>query len=250
MSKLNAFSSLSLFLPLVSSLSTTALASIFAPLERCFKRPPPDKLFANPNSTLPAPFHAPCPSCPLVLVVRLRLRASVLSALRPGRDAHTPTARRARRRRLPRHALVRCRGVRPPARPASPPRAAAGPPPRARALLSLHAPCTLLAPPSAPVLRGTLSSACTLPPPGACQCRSAAAPFAYQSSAAGLQLARPPSSAPLPGACAPAAARRSCNTLAWAPAARSAPAAALVGASANLTRAPSLFLPSGASTTA
>jgi hypothetical protein len=96
-SKLNAFASFSLFLPLLSSLSTTASAFfIFAPPQRCFKRSPPE------NSSLTRTRRcqrcstrlAPLPL--LLLVVRLRLRASVFSALRPARDRHTPTARRVR----------------------------------------------------------------------------------------------------------------------------------------------------------
>ena len=94
----------------------------------------------------------------LLLVVRLRLRASVFSALRPARDRHTPTARpcaacaaRSPRARPPPRGPARlsagqARRVRSPARRVPP----VLQPPCARALLSLNARCTLLAPPSAP----------------------------------------------------------------------------------------------------
>jgi hypothetical protein len=61
-SKLNAFASLSLFLPLLSSLSTTLLASIFTPPLRLLQTSASWQLLAQPNSTLPASLHAPCPS--------------------------------------------------------------------------------------------------------------------------------------------------------------------------------------------
>jgi len=155
-SKLNAFASFSLFLPLLSSLSTTALASIFAPPLTLLQTFASLKLVAQPNSTLPAPFHAPCPLPLLLLVVRLRLRANVFSALRPARDRHTPTARpcaacaaRSPRARPPpggpaRLSAGQARRVRSPARRVPP----VLQPPCARALLSLNARCTLLARPA------------------------------------------------------------------------------------------------------
>jgi hypothetical protein len=134
----------------MSSTSTTALASIFAPSEPFVKRPPPE------NSSLNRTRRCQRRSAPLVplplflLLVRLRLRASVLSALRPGRDEQTPDrasragparrARRARRARPPR-ALVR---LRPRARPVPPPCRRSLQPPRACALLSLNARCPAL----------------------------------------------------------------------------------------------------------
>jgi hypothetical protein len=42
-----------------------------------YKRPPSEKLLAKPNSTLPAPFHALVTLPFVLLLVRLRLRASV-----------------------------------------------------------------------------------------------------------------------------------------------------------------------------
>jgi hypothetical protein len=68
-SKLNAFTSLSLFIPLLSSFSTTASASIFAPPQRFFKRPPPEKSSLNRarrcqrRSTRLVPFPSCCLSC-------------------------------------------------------------------------------------------------------------------------------------------------------------------------------------------
>jgi hypothetical protein len=73
-SKLNAFASLSLFLPLLSSSSTIASASIF-PV---------------------APIPALVPPNLSLLVVRLSLRASVYSTLHPRQDAQTPIARHER----------------------------------------------------------------------------------------------------------------------------------------------------------
>jgi hypothetical protein len=88
-------------------------------------------------------------ACACARTPRPRVACAVCAALAP----------RAPPARSPRHALVRCRGVRPPAR-AVPPVPG---PPRARALfllfessrLLLNAPCTLLA----PALRGTLCPA-------------------------------------------------------------------------------------------
>jgi hypothetical protein len=103
----------------------------------------------------------------LLLVVRLRRRTSVPSALRPGRDEHTPTARRMRGQ----HGVSDCvaSALAPRARPrppASPPRAAG--------------PCNL--PARAPSSRPTRAAPpCALPPPPQCSA-------ARERRDAGLQL--------------------------------------------------------------
>jgi hypothetical protein len=79
-SELNAFASLPLFPLLLSSSSTTALASISAPRRTLFQA-------SASSSTLPAPFRALFPL--LVAPAPAHERGS---ALRPGRDAHTPIA--------------------------------------------------------------------------------------------------------------------------------------------------------------
>jgi hypothetical protein len=88
--------------------------------KRCFKRPPPAKLLAKPNSTLPAPFHALVSlSPPLLASAPASARQRISTAYRT-RRAHAERASRtwrAGRACSPRRALVRCRGVRPPARP-------------------------------------------------------------------------------------------------------------------------------------
>ena len=92
-SKLNAFASLSLFLPPLSSRSTIASAFIFAPFDAA-SRPPPE--YSSLNRARRCQRRSARLLPPFSQVVRLRLRASVLSAPRPGRDGHTTTARRVR----------------------------------------------------------------------------------------------------------------------------------------------------------
>jgi hypothetical protein len=155
-STLNAFASLSLFLPLLSSPSTIAWASIFAS-NAASKRPPPE------NSSLNRARRCQRSSARLVplplfsLVERLRLRASVLSALRPGHDApfdrasrarDARRARQARQARSPRALAPRARParlsasalpVRPPVPPVPAPSPRSRPPPARCALSALRA---------------------------------------------------------------------------------------------------------------
>jgi hypothetical protein len=116
---------LSLFLPLSSSSSTTALAFIFALPLTLLQTSASSRVLAEPNSR--APSHAPCaswPSSPLLAAtsrVRVRLILSVSCALRPGRDAHSPLAPRVFRvvgvRARPARLSASDRGRRPGPRP-------------------------------------------------------------------------------------------------------------------------------------
>ncbi len=75
--------------------------------ERCLKRPPPERSSLHPTRRCQRRSTRPVPVPLFSRVARLRLRASVLSALRPGHDApfdHTSRARDARRARQARQA--------------------------------------------------------------------------------------------------------------------------------------------------
>jgi hypothetical protein len=107
--------------------------------ERCFKRPPPEHDSLDQTRRSQPSFHAPCLSSPL-LAFGAPERERVLRTASRSRRTHSGRASRAwrdLRARSPRHALVRCRGVRPRARPMPPVPARPPLPPCSRALLLL-----------------------------------------------------------------------------------------------------------------
>jgi hypothetical protein len=194
-SKRNAFASLSLFLPRLSSSSTTAAPPLtLLSNVRLLKTSRSTELDAASAVSRALSLF---PSRALLLVVRLRRARDVFSALCPGRDAHTPIARRVRGvcgvRERPARASASDRQPPPLCQSASA-GGAAGPcnlparAPSSSSRLLLNAPCTLLRPPSASVLLGTLSSslnaAGTLPPPAVLWSPAAPPPLPAVAAAA------------------------------------------------------------------
>jgi hypothetical protein len=132
------------------------------PSKRCFKRPPPEKFSLHRTRRCQRRSTRLVPLPLFSRVARLRLRASLLSALRPGHDAPFNHASRARDARRARRARQACspRALAPRARPARAPRALVRvrpPRPPARAA----GPCTLPArAPSPGSLRAGLAARC------------------------------------------------------------------------------------------